>query len=292
MTRDALLTVVFAVTATVMYALSNVLQTAEAEQLSDDDTLSVGILAKLARRPRWLVGMGADVGGYLFEALALGIGTLVVVEPILSTALLVSLFLGSVLHHRTIDRNDWIAALILASGVAIFLYQVEPTGGRDFAPREAWAVAIPLVLAMELVCITMARGSVGPRRAAFLGTGAGVAFGVSAVLTKAFVTYLSHGVFAWVPHWEPYGLAVASIGGLVLSQSAFQTGALAAAVGAEQVWQPFTGVALGVWLLDEQLRTPGPVANLLVVMSLAMMAIGVVTLANRTEGGTEPNPLP
>ena len=99
------------------------------------------------------------------------------------------------------------------------------------------------------------------------------------MLTKAFVHYLGDGVLNWVPHWEPYALAVSSITGLVLAQSAFQTGGLAAAVSAEQVLQPLTGVALGVGLLDERLELSGPIGTLIVGAALIAMLGGVLMLA-------------
>src|SRR3954453_19899423 len=83
--------VLCAIGAATSYALSNVLQQHEAEQVSEEETHGLGLLDKFARRPRWLIGTGAGVGGYVFEALALGAGTLVLVEPILATALIFSL---------------------------------------------------------------------------------------------------------------------------------------------------------------------------------------------------------
>jgi len=109
-------------------------------------------------------------------------------------------------------------------------------------------------------------------------TDGGALFGTSAVLTKAFVHYLGGGVFNWVPHWEPYALAVSSITGLVLAQSAFQTGALAAAVSAEQVMQPIMGVALGVGLLDEKLGITGSVESAMLIVALFAMLWGVLTI--------------
>ena len=67
------LAVACSVAGAVSYGLSNVLQQREAEQIAQDQTLKLGLLKQLARRPRWLVGIGADVGGYVFEALALGL---------------------------------------------------------------------------------------------------------------------------------------------------------------------------------------------------------------------------
>ena len=92
--------------------------------------------------------------------------------------------------------------------------------------------------------------------------------------------FLGGGILNWVPHWEPYALAVSSISGLVLSQSAFQTGSLAAAVSAEQVLQPLTGVALGMGLLGEHLDISGTVPFLLLLLSLVLMVWGVLALAH------------
>jgi hypothetical protein len=268
-----------AVVAALSYALSNVLQQHEAEQIPQDQTLKLGLLAQLARRPRWLFGISADVGGYVFEALALGSGTLVLVEPILATSLLLSLFLGALINRRRVGRAGWVAAVVLAIGVSVFLGLVAPTRGIETPETHAWLVAAPPICLFVLVCIAAARAATGANRAVFLGLAAGTLFGASAVLTKAFVHYLGGGVFNWVPHWEPYALAVSSITGLVLAQSAFQTGALAAAVGAEQVMQPLTGVALGVGLLDEKLGLSGSVEKIMLLAALGAMLWGVLTLA-------------
>ena len=144
-------------------------------------------------------------------------------------------------------------------------------------------IAAPAIAAFVLLCIVLARSASRPNRAVFLGLAAGTLFGTSAVLTKAFVHYVGGGVFNWVPHWEPYALAVSSITGLVLAQSAFKTGALAAAIGAEQVMQPLSGVALGVGLLDEHLGISGGSETLVLLIALGAMLFGVLTLA-RVEG--------
>jgi hypothetical protein len=268
-----------AVVAALSYALSNVLQQHEAEQIAEEKTLKLGLIAQLAHRPRWLVGMGADVGGYVFEAIALGTGTLVLVEPILATSLLLSLFLGATINRRRVDRAGWTAAVVLAFGVSLFLLVVAPTKGTELATNRSWLFAAPPIIGFVVVCVAAARAASGSSRAAFLGLGAGTLFGTSAVLTKAFVHYLSGGVWNWIPHWEPYMLAVSSITGLVLAQSAFQTGALAAAVGAEQVMQPLTGVALGVGLLNEKLGISGSFATIILIAALVAMLWGVLTLA-------------
>ena len=286
------ITVVCAVAASFSYALSNVLQQSEAEKVASEHALRLGLLARLARRPRWVVGIAADVGGYVFEALALAAGAVVLVEPILSTALLLSLFLGAAINKRRVGRTSWLAAAVLAAGVALFVNQVSPTGGRSTAPPRLWLLAgVPLV-AIVVVCISAARVTSRSTRAALLGAGAGIAFGVSALLTKGFVHFLGEGVFGWIGHWEPYALAVCSIGGLVLSQSAFQTGSLGAALGGEQVMQPLVGVALGVGLLNEDVGTAGLLQRLAIVVAMVALVWGVVTLAQVEHQSMAPAAVP
>lgn len=279
MTRETFVTVLAAVVAASAYALSNVYQQQEAEQIDATHAVRLSILGQLARRARWWIGMGADVGGYVFEAVALGVGSLMLVEPILSTSLLLSLVFSYLLQHRRVDRSGWIAAVVLAAGVSCFLYQVSPTGGAQTASLRSWILAGVPVSALILACAIRARQVEGTARAALLGVSAGAAFGVSAVLTKAFVHQLAGGVFGWVPHWEPYALAVFAIGGLVCSQSAFQTGALPTAVAAEQVLQPLVGVGLGAGLLHEQMSANGMAGFAAVCVAVLAMLYGVVELA-------------
>jgi hypothetical protein len=94
---------------------------------------------------------------------------------------------------------------------------------------------------------------------------------VAAVLTKALVHYLGGGVFAWVDHWEPYALAVTSIGGVVIAQSALQTGALGAAVGASEAMIPITAAALGLGLLDEGIDARGVGWAILAISAVAIL---------------------
>jgi hypothetical protein len=268
-----------ALVAAMSYGISNVLQQHEAEQIAQSETLKIGFLGRLARRPRWLVGIGADVGGYVFEALAIGLGTLVIVEPIMATSLLASLFFGALIHHRVITASDWGAAVVFAVGITVFLLLVRPRKGAYVAPTGAWLVAAPLIVAFVLGCVALARARSGAWRGMFLGLGAGTLFGTSALLTRAFVHYLSGGLFDWVPHWEPYALAVSSIAGLLLAQSAFQTGSLAAAVSAEQVMQALTGAALGIGMLSEHVQIAGVVAGGLLIAAVVAMVWGVHALA-------------
>lgn len=275
--------VVLSVVTALLYALSNVLELTEAERVPDDDALKPGLVLQLARRPRWLLGLLSDVGGYLTQAGALALAAVAFVEPILASGIVMALVLGAALTRRRVQRRDWIAALLLSGGLAFFLYEVSPTSGRDVAPSDRWIAAGPALLAVVVACIVCARACHGPTRAALLGIAAGVSFGASAVLTKALVHYFDGGVFGWVPHWEPYLLAVTSIGGVAIAQSAFQTGSLAASVGATEALGPLTAASLGFGILDEHLDAHGVVVVGVVVLSVALVLGSIAALARAEE---------
>src|SRR6478609_7296748 len=139
------LTIVLAVTAAFLDALSNVLEIGEAEQISGDLSLKPRLITTLARRRNWIIGFFCDAGGFFAMAAALGLGAVAFVQPILALALLMSMLLGSLIQKRTVRRIEWFAAAVLCGGLAAFLYEVPPRGGRDLVPFDRWVIAGPAI---------------------------------------------------------------------------------------------------------------------------------------------------
>jgi drug/metabolite transporter (DMT)-like permease len=275
--------IVLALLTAFLYALSNVLELTEAEQVPDEYALRVGLMTRLIRRPRWLLGLLCDVFGYAAQAGALALAAVIFVEPILALAIVISLILGAMMTHRRLRPGDWVSAAVLSAGLAFFLYEVSPTGGREFVPTDRAVIAGPAVGFAIVVCILFAKPSRGAPRAALLGIAAGICFAAAAVLTKGVVQYLGDGVFAWIPHWESYALAAASIGGVIIGQSAFQTGALAASVGATESTAPVAAAILGLVLLDESVFFDSADQIAAVVISVIMVLYGIAALARAEE---------
>ena len=266
-----------------LYALSNVLQMLEAEKVPDEYALRAGLMVRLVKRPRWLLGLFSDVGGFLTQAAALGLAAVVFVEPILATGILIALFLGAAFTHRPVPRSSWMSALVLSIGLALFLYLVSPTGGTDVGDTNRWLLAGPVVGLAIVLCLLFGIATHGPARAAYLGVAAGMCFGTSAVLTKTLMHYLGDGPFAWVNHWEPYALAVFAIGGVTITQSALQTGALGAAVAGQESMAPISATALGLALLHEQVSVDNVFQAAAVVFAVGAVLWGIITLAHAEE---------
>src|SRR2546421_10848278 len=122
--------IAFALGAALLFAVASVLQQRAASEAPGKETLRPGLMWYLVRRPMWLLGYVADWGGFGLQALALGNGSLLVVQPLLVTGLLFSLPFAARWSGRRLGRDDWIAAIALCAGLAAFLSVGDPTGGR------------------------------------------------------------------------------------------------------------------------------------------------------------------
>jgi drug/metabolite transporter (DMT)-like permease len=227
----------------------------------------------------WVVGFISDGGGFIASAAALAYGSVAFVAPILALGLLFSLLFGSLIHRRPVTRGDWLAAAVLCASLAIFLNMVSPLDGRDTMPSDRALVAVPAIVAAIALCLACARAFRGPPRSALLAVAAGIAFAMSAVLTKGFVHYLGDGILAWWNHWEPYGMACCIIGGFLLIQSSFQLGNLGASVAGVEATEPVVAVILGATLLDETIAVETLPQVAVVVVSLTAVVGAILALA-------------
>jgi drug/metabolite transporter (DMT)-like permease len=234
-----------------------VLQQRAASEVPDAESLGGGLVRRLVRRPMWLAGVGADTGAYVVQAVALGLGSLVLVQPLLVTSLLFALPLGAIWAGRRLRRADWVWAGVLTVGLAIFVIVGDPTEGAETASIARWLVAAAIIVPVTAACVLWASRSRGVRRAVLLAVAAGILYGVTAALTKSAVELLGDGIVNFLTSWEPYALAVAAVLGTFLSQAAFQAGRLEASLPALTVLEPVVAVALGITLLDEEVRAGG-----------------------------------
>ena len=272
--------IALAVAAAFFFALGTVLQQrgAVAEPSGASARGAARLLVRLSRRPIWIGGILTDGLGFVFQAVALGIGKLVVVQPILATSLIFSLPLGARLTDQRVSRRDLLAAVAVTAGLAVFLIVGDPTGGRDDAPFGDWLLALGPIVALSAVLLAAGLRASPGAKAALLGTAAGLFFGLSAALTKATVDQLDQGILHVLATWYPYGLLAVGYTGMTLSQMALQTGILAPAMATFSILDAVTSVVLGITLFHETLRDD-PLGIVLDLGALGVMSAGLIVLA-------------
>jgi drug/metabolite transporter (DMT)-like permease len=272
------LAVLVALGSALMYALASVLQQRSAAAQPADQALRLSLLGRLLRTPMWLLGLGCDITGYVLQFVALGHGPIVVVQPLLVCGLLFALPLGAAWAGRRLHRRDWIAAILVCSGLAVFLLVASPDPGHDNVAPIVWVAMLGSAAGISLALVVASGGRPAWQRAVLLSGAAGVIYGVTAALTKTSSHLLSGGIAHLLVHWQPYALLVAGIGGMVISQSAFQAGALDASLPTMSVVDPIVSIVIGAVAFGESIAAgPGDVA--LEVIALIAMSTGVVWLA-------------
>jgi drug/metabolite transporter (DMT)-like permease len=269
--------IVLALVAALFFAFGTVLQQ-KAGLEEPNEGSSAGLLVQMARRPVWLAGIAADALGFVCQAVALAVGRLAVVQPLLVSTVVFALPLGARFTGQKVRRIDVGAALLVLVALVAFLTIADPSGGRDDAPLGEWLIAGGACLAVCVPLAIMGRFGSAPRRAAMLGTATGVLFALSAALTKVVADQFDEGAFEIFVHWHLYALIAVGYTSMTFNQLALNTGALAPAVATSLAFDPIASVVLGVTLLQESLQTT-PVQLAGTAVALAAALAGMVVLA-------------
>lgn len=257
--------------------MATVTEQRAAAESSDSDARGRRFLGQLLRNPRWLAAMGGNVLGYGLQAAALAVGSVVVVQPILVTALVFALPLSAHLSHRRMAWTSITWGVLLAAALAVFVILGDPKHGVSHASSGEWLLVTAVVTPIVIGCLVVAHLLAGAARASLLAVAVGLLGGVLAVLTKAVVASADHGLQHLLVTGETYGLAVVGLGAY-LQQLAFQAGDLHTSLPILTVLEPVVAVLFGLTLLSEDLTAAGAEIMALVV-SVVVMTAATVALA-------------
>jgi drug/metabolite transporter (DMT)-like permease len=271
--------------AAISFAIAAVLQQEATQATRPDASLTPRLLVDLLRRPKWLAGVMMLLAGFGCQALALANGPVALVQPIVATELAFAIPLAIWRRHRRPGRREWLGILGVLSGVSAFLVVASPESGTSEPAGADWILTLAPVGAVIAVTVGIAATTRGPYRATLLGAGAGLSFGLLAILTKSVTYELSTDVWAPFTSWQVYVLVVLGATALVVSQSAYQAGPLALSLPIIALLEPITAVLTGETLFDEQARLTGnalaleATAGLVAVLGIAILATSPTVLS-------------
>src|ERR1051326_4547091 len=132
--------IVLAVAASVCTATASLCQRKGARD-DQEAGFDVRLLLRLARRPAWLGGIAAMIGGFAFQITALRYGDLSQVQPIFAAELLFVFGWPATAGTRRVTGRDLLAAAGMSAGIGVFLRLAAPSGGRLHAPGSSWLLA-------------------------------------------------------------------------------------------------------------------------------------------------------
>ena len=267
--------------AAVLFGLSTVLEQQSTKQVPVRGVLAPRLLVDLAKRPMWLGAIGLQITGNVLQVVALHIGPLALVQPILVCDLLFAVLFAAAARHRPPDRVILGGVVCSAAGVACFLAVARPGGGhRTVSAGTVLPVAV-LLAAVLASCLAGARWGPRPMRPIWLALACGVDFGVTAFLLKLVPDTLSAGFADPLRQWPLYALVIIGPAGFLLNQEALQAGTLISPVLAViTTVDPLVSIGLAhFWLGEKIASTPLDLAA--EGISLAVMTGGIVALAHR-----------
>jgi drug/metabolite transporter (DMT)-like permease len=280
------LTVLLAVLAAVFLAIGIVVRQRATMDVPQEHGVSSVMFLTLLRRPLWWGGTAAAVAGFVFQALALANGSLLLVQPILVSGLLFALPLSARLAHRRVTRGEWLWAMVLTAGLAVFVVLANTRPGDYEASLALSALVAVICTAAVGACVVVATRTMGWKRAVLLALAVGVLFGVVAVLTKLVMHLLTHeGLRAVLTTPVLYLLVVIGVLATFLQQSAFHAGSLQTSVPTMLVLEPVVAVVLGAVVLGEHLDVSRLDAVLIAISAVAMAAATIAL--GRDEGAYE-----
>lgn len=251
-----LLSALFAVLTAVANASGTVLQRIAAQRVPPGDAFSVRLVRHLVHSPAWLGGIAVIVGAALCQALALGLGTLSLVQPILVTELPFTLLIACAVSRRRLSPVGWAASLMVAAGLGLALAAAAPAEGRDPVTAGVWVLALGVSGACMAACVVAALPRPrGKARAALFASASAIGYALTATLMKAAAdTFSRGGLGAFLATWQTYAFVGAGAIALFLLANAMESGPLIASQPPLTLGEALASLALGILVYGDRVR--------------------------------------
>jgi len=287
---DSQVTAAFAVglSSAAGFATANALQHQAAGRVPESVEKALRVLAHLVRQRIWLIATAMSFSSMLLHGLALRLGSLALVQPLMLVGVVLAVPLRAALERKTPTTSELRAVCTTVAGLALFVVATNPAPSQTTTPYAVGAVFVGACLGIGLLALRLStRETLGPRRqAAVLGAGAGLMFGATAGLLKAFGDAIASGL-------SPAGVAaifgclvIAGLLGVAMNQRAYQVAPLAFSMPLVNVVDILVAVLFGVIVFGE---SP---ANGTAFLVLQGIGLAVMTFGLRQISSLEPSSLP
>jgi drug/metabolite transporter (DMT)-like permease len=238
------------------------------------------LIVRLVRSRAWLAGQLCSAVGFVVHGLALRAGPVVLVQPILSFGLVITLVMGAVVDRRhpgrpLPSRAQWASAAVVVLGLVLFLRTAHPRHGRGTGAADVLMTGGLAVLLLGVAALAWNHNHKRAHRALALGVAAGCGFGMTGVLLKQVVHAAPTN---WSAIWPMLLLVLCGATSIVCAQSAYQAGALIESLPSLTVLEPVVAVVVASMAYGERLH-PGPWWLVGQVAGMLLLAAGVTGIA-------------
>ncbi|MBT2382663.1 DMT family transporter [Streptomyces sp. ISL-11] len=253
---SAALSALFALLAALGNATGTVLQRVAARTVPHGDAFSLRLVRYLLRSPAWLGGVAVIVVAAACQALALTLGSLSLVQPLLVIELPFTLLIAAALSRQPLPAAGWAASVMVAAGLGIALAAAAPSGGQTHVSPALWVLTLLATSGAMALCVLAALPRPrGRARAALFGSSSAIGYALTATLMKsATTTFQAHGAGAFFASWQTYGFVAAGACSLFLLANAMESGPLIASQPSLTLGEGLVSLALGILVYGERVR--------------------------------------
>ena len=162
--------VLLALGAAFFIAVGDVIHHRTAHEVTDEPVGHLELFTRLLMDRQWWLGSLVSALGFGLQAAALGLGSVLLVQSLLVTALLFTLLINARITGRSVTRSQWWWAGLLAVAVATIITVGNPTAGQSRGALEVWTAVIAVMGPALVLCVVGARVWAGrPAAAVLLG---------------------------------------------------------------------------------------------------------------------------
>ncbi|MFJ8490690.1 DMT family transporter [Streptomyces sp. NPDC094038] len=261
---------VCALAAAICFGTATVLQAMAARAAGDGAGGEAALLLRAVRQWRYVVGLGLDGLGFVFQILALRSLPIYAVSAALASSLAVTAVVAARLLRVRLSAVEWAAVGVVCAGLAMLGLASGPEGDRAGTPALKWTM---LGIAVAVLLLGLAGGRLtGRGRALLLGLGAGFGFGVVEVSVRLIDTLRPAELLA---NPATYALLVGGGGAFMLLTSALQRGSVTTATAGMVIGETIGPAAVGVVWLGDRTREG---LTWLAVLGFAVAVAGALAL--------------
>lgn len=236
--------------------------------------------------PLWWIGTLAAVVAYGLQIIALGFGTLLVVQPVLVLSLMFTLPLAAWYSRRRMAFHEVFWSIALTVAVGTMVVHGRPSPGMLQPSWNDWWPGLIVGIA-ALASLGAAAWRFRSYRALLLGVSSGVIYGYVALLSKSVVNNFTHGGFsALLSDWPFYALVLMAGTGTVMQQYSFHAGPLSQSLPAMTILEPIVAFALGYAVLGEKFQVTSLAGWTVMATALAVMIMATIILSRVPMGAT------
>lgn len=258
-------------------AATGVLQQRAASARPSRESLSFRLLVSLAHDRLWLLGLLTGVISYAFQALALAFGPLALVQPVFLSELLFAIPVSLRLRQARMGPREWTGVLSVIVGLATAIVAADPKGGDPLASLPRWLAATAIVAVIAGLAVLAGKRTALASRASLYALGGATVLALQSGFLNATVKLMEEGPVQLFTAWQPYSLIPATAFGVLLVESAYQAGPLAASMPVIDAAEPAVAIAIGLALFGERVET-APLRLAGTAFGLALLLAGILLL--------------